>query len=142
MLYPVSSLRIQLKCGTQINLGSKKKVLSLYGSEQLLQCNRMVHHVSGSAELPCHAVQTPFPQFFQRLFLRLLHAIFEVQVPEAWIGKSVGELNVRRKFGINILGIKRAGKTDVFVTPDTILSDDTTILALGEYKALQKCFRI
>ena len=70
------------------------------------------------------------------------HAIFEVQVPEAWIGKSVGELNVRRKFGINILGIKRAGKTDVFVTPDTILSDDTTILALGEYKALQKCFRI
>ena len=70
------------------------------------------------------------------------HAIFEVQVPEAWIGKSVGELNVRRKFGITILGIKRAGKTDVSVTPDTILSDDTTILALGEYKALQKCFRI
>ena len=70
------------------------------------------------------------------------HAIFEVQVPETWIGKSVGELNVRRKFGINILGIKRAGKTDVSVTPDTILSDDITILALGEYKALQKCFRI
>ena len=70
------------------------------------------------------------------------HAIFEVQVPETWIGKSVGELDVRRKFGINILGIKRAGKTDVSVTPDTILSDDITILALGEYKALQKCFRI
>ena len=70
------------------------------------------------------------------------HAIFEVQVPEAWIGKSVGELDVRRKFGINILGIKRAGKTDVSVTPDTILSDDITILALGEYKALHKCFRI
>ena len=40
------------------------------------------------------------------------HAIFEVQVPEAWIGKSIGELDVRRKFGINILGIKHAGKTD------------------------------
>lgn len=70
------------------------------------------------------------------------HAIFEVQVPGAWVGKSVGEIDVRRKFGINILGIKRAGKTDVSVTPDTILSDDITILALGEYKALQKCFRI
>ena len=69
-------------------------------------------------------------------------AIFEVEVPETWIGKSVGELDVRRKFGITILGIKRAGKTDVSVTPDTILSDDITILALGEYKALQKCFRI
>lgn len=70
------------------------------------------------------------------------HAIFEVQVPKEWIGKSVGELDVRRRFGINILGIKRTGKTDVSVMSNTILSDDITILALGEYKALQKCFRI
>ena len=70
------------------------------------------------------------------------HAIFEVQVPKEWIGKSVGQLDVRRRFGINILGIKRAGKTDVSVMSNTILSDDITVLALGEYKALQKCFRI
>lgn len=70
------------------------------------------------------------------------HAIFEVQVPKEWIGKSVGQLDVRRRFGINILGIKRAGKTDVSVMSDTILTDDITILALGEYKALQKCFQI
>ena len=70
------------------------------------------------------------------------HAIFEVKVPKDWIGKSVGELDVRRKFGINILGIKRGGKTDVPVMSDTILSENITILALGEYKALQKCFRI
>ena len=70
------------------------------------------------------------------------HAIFEVQVPKEWIGKSVGELDVRRRFGINILGIKRAGKTDASVMSNTILSDDITVLALGEYKALQKCFHI
>ena len=70
------------------------------------------------------------------------HAIFEVEVPEGWVGKSIGELNIRRKFGINILGIKHSGKTDVSITPDTVLSGEITILALGEYKALQKCFRI
>ena len=70
------------------------------------------------------------------------HAIFEVEVPHEWIGKSVGELNIRRKYGINILGIKHSGKTDVSITPDTVLSGEITILALGEYKALQKCFRI
>ena len=69
------------------------------------------------------------------------HAIFEVEVPEGWVGKSIGELNIRR-FGINILGIKHSGKTDVSITPDTVLSGEMTILALGEYKALQKCFRI
>ena len=70
------------------------------------------------------------------------HAIFEVEIPEGWIGKSVGELDIRRKYGINILGVKRSGKTDVSITPDTVLSEEITILALGEYKALQKCFRI
>ena len=70
------------------------------------------------------------------------HAIFEVEIPEGWICKSVGELDIRRKYGINILGIKRSGKTEVSITPDTVLSGETTILALGEYKTLQKCFRI
>ncbi len=70
------------------------------------------------------------------------HAIFEVEVPESWVGKSGGELDIRKKFGINILGIKRSGKTDVSITPDTVLAKDITILALGEYKALQRCFRI
>ena len=70
------------------------------------------------------------------------HAIFEVEVPEGWVGKSIGELNIRSKFGINILGIKHSGKTDVSITPDTVLSGEMTILALGEYKTLQKCFRI
>jgi len=70
------------------------------------------------------------------------HAIFEVEVPDSWVGRSIGELDVRRRFGINILGVKRAGKTDVSVTPETVLAKDETILALGEYKAMQKCFRI
>lgn len=70
------------------------------------------------------------------------HAIFEVEVPEAWVGKSVGEVDIRKRFGISILGIRRSGKIDVFVTSDTVLSKDITLLALGEYKSLQKCFKI
>ena len=70
------------------------------------------------------------------------HAIFEVEVPEAWRGKNIGELDIRRRFGINILGIKRAGETDVSVKQETVLTNDVTILALGEYKQLQKCFRL
>lgn len=70
------------------------------------------------------------------------HAIFEVPVPEGWIGKSVCELDIRKKYGINILGFKHSGKTDVLVMPETVLYKDITLLVLGEYKALQKCFRI
>lgn len=70
------------------------------------------------------------------------HAIFEVEVPEKWVGHTIGELDVRRLYGINILGIKKDGNTDVVVTPATKLTPDVTILALGEYQALHKCFDI
>ena len=70
------------------------------------------------------------------------HAIFEVSIPEAWIGKSIGQIDIRRKYGINILWIKQDGKPNVAVTPDTVLTKDSTLLALGEYRALQKCFKI
>lgn len=88
------------------------------------------------------AIRYTSDHIFDYIEIDGLHAIFEVEVPENWIGKTVGELDIRRKYGINILGVKRSGKTDVSITTDTVLSKEISILALGEYKALQKCFRI
>ena len=70
------------------------------------------------------------------------HAIFEVTVPKEWIGMTVGQLDIRRKYKINIIGIKKNGKFSVSITPDTVLTEDKTLMVVGEYKALQKCFRI
>ena len=70
------------------------------------------------------------------------HAIFEVTVPEGWLGKSVGQIDIRKKYNINIMAVKHNGKMNVSVTPDTVLTADKTMLVLGEYKALQKCFHI
>ena len=70
------------------------------------------------------------------------NAIFEVSVPEAWSGKSIGQLDIRKKHNINILAVKTGGKINATITSDTILSEENTILVLGEFKALQKCFRI
>lgn len=70
------------------------------------------------------------------------HAIFEVEVPEGWVGKSVGELDIRRKYSINIMATKENGKINMAVSPETVLTDNITLLVLGAYKELQKCFRI
>ena len=70
------------------------------------------------------------------------HAIVEVNVPESWVGRSVGALDVRKKHEINLLGLKRDGVTSFNITPDTMLTESMTVLAIGEYKALQKCFKI
>lgn len=70
------------------------------------------------------------------------HAIFEVEVPREWVGKSVGQLDIRKKYDINILAIKENGSLGASVSPETHLADGSTLLVIGEYKALQKCFRI
>lgn len=70
------------------------------------------------------------------------HAIFEVEVPKGWIGKTVGELDIRRKYSINIMATKENGKINMAVTPETVLTDKITLLVLGSYKKLQKCFHI
>ena len=70
------------------------------------------------------------------------HAIFEVEVPKGWIGKTVGELDIRRKYSINIMATKENGKINMAISPETVLTDNITLLVLGAYKELQKCFRI
>lgn len=70
------------------------------------------------------------------------YGIFEVEVPLAWIGKTVGQVDIRKKYNINIMAYRQNGKLDASVSPDTLLTDQITLLVLGEYKALQKCFKI
>ena len=70
------------------------------------------------------------------------NAIVEVEVPAEWAGKTVGEIDVRRIHNINLLAVKRDGAVDAQITPHTVLPADGTLLALGEYRALKKCFRV
>ncbi len=69
------------------------------------------------------------------------HAILEVPVPKAWIGKTVGQIDIRKKYNINIMALKKNGNMNLSVTPDTMMSEDATMLVLGEYKTMQKYFR-
>lgn len=70
------------------------------------------------------------------------YSIFELTVPEEWCGMTVLQIDIRRKYGINVLGIKEDGKLDMNITPDTVLSRSMSILVLGRLKAIQKCFRL
>ena len=70
------------------------------------------------------------------------HAIFEVEVPENWISKTIGQLDIRKKFGINIVAIREDDKINMAISPNTVFQSGTTLLVLGEYKELQKCFRM
>ncbi len=69
-------------------------------------------------------------------------SIFELDIPEDWQGRTIVQLDIRRKHGVNILGIRREGRWDMSVGPDTVMTADASILVLGQQKHVQKCFRL
>lgn len=70
------------------------------------------------------------------------HAMFEVTVPEEWAGRTIGQIDIRRRFHINIMGVKKGGKLELTLSPDTLLGAGETMLVLGKNKDLQKCFKL
>lgn len=70
------------------------------------------------------------------------HAMFEVTVPEEWAGRTIGQIDIRRRFHINIMGVKKGGKLELTLSPDSLLGAGETMLVLGKNKDLQKCFKL
>ena len=70
------------------------------------------------------------------------YSIVEIDVPKGWNGKKVGELNIRKKYNINILGVKRGEKMDMSVTIDTVLQHGQSMLVLGKHDDIQKIFEL
>ena len=69
------------------------------------------------------------------------HGMFEIPVPDEWQGRSIAQLDIRKKYNINIIGLRHGGKLEMPVLPDTVLNADAALLVLGKNKDLQKCFR-
>ena len=69
------------------------------------------------------------------------HSIYEVTIPDEWIGKTILQLDVRRKYELTIIGIRENDVMSFIVRPDTVLKKDMSLLVLGEYKKLKKCFK-
>lgn len=70
------------------------------------------------------------------------YGIFEVEVPMNWYEKSIRELDIRNRYNVNILGIRRDGKISMNIAPDTQLQQDDMIMVLGKLADVQKCFHI
>ena len=68
-------------------------------------------------------------------------SLFELAIPPAWSGKTVVALDIRKKYGLNILGIREGGRLNTEVGPDTVLGTDESMLVLGKPRAVQRCFR-
>ena len=70
------------------------------------------------------------------------YSIYDLSVPADWQGKTVGTLDIRKKYNLNVLAVRESGQPSTAVNGDTVLQENQTILVLGKWKDVQKCFRI
>lgn len=70
------------------------------------------------------------------------YSIFELTVPDQWCGKTIFQLDIRKKYGITVLGVRENGKLHMNLAADKIFTEGSSVLILGHQKDVQKCFKI
>ena len=64
------------------------------------------------------------------------YGIIEIPAPKAWVGKSLKELNVRAKLGVNIIAVEKGRKINVSPAADYRIEAEDVMVVLGDTAAL------
>jgi trk system potassium uptake protein TrkA len=111
--------------------GKQEKLLKRNGATEVVFPERQVGYWT--------AVRFSSNNISNYIDLKDGYCIFEVAVPDQWNEKKVGELDIRRRYGINILGVQN-GTMDMNVNTETRLHAGQIMLVLGKQEMLQKLF--
>lgn len=65
-------------------------------------------------------------------------SIVEIDVKNEWCGKNLIELNLRKKYGFNIVAIKKGEKVTIDINPEQVLDAQTTLIVIANTSKLGK----
>lgn len=65
-------------------------------------------------------------------------SMVEIDVKDEWLGKNLIELNLRRKYGLNVVAIKKDDKVNVNINPEQVLDKETTLIVIANTAKLGK----
>jgi len=80
--------------------------------------------------------------FFDMIEISADHSIINIRPPEAWFGKTLGELAIRAKYGINIIAVKNGDAANIIPTATTVLTEDSVITVMGTNTDLRRITNI
>lgn len=65
-------------------------------------------------------------------------SMVEIDVKDEWIGKNLIELNLRKKYGVNVVALKKGEQVSVSVNPEQVLDADTSLIVIANTAKLGK----
>ncbi|NLL20331.1 MAG: TrkA family potassium uptake protein [Firmicutes bacterium] len=69
------------------------------------------------------------------------YSVTEFIAPKKMEGKSLGELGLRARYGINVIAIRSGEKINISPLADYMISKGDLLIALGENKVMEKLIR-
>ncbi len=69
------------------------------------------------------------------------YSIYEMVVPGDWFGKTLLELDVRKKFDLNVISLRRDGQITM-TNPNEPFREGDAVYVVGEIRNIRKCFHI
>lgn len=66
------------------------------------------------------------------------YSILEIEAIKEWFNKSLKEIEIRKKYGINVVAIKRGEKVNISPSAEDIIKENDVLVALGSAKDLNK----
>ena len=68
-------------------------------------------------------------------------SIFEMKIPKNWYGYTLAQLDLRKKYNVNIIALKRDSQV-IIPYPDFEMTPEDIALVIGKRKDIQKCFKV
>ena len=65
-------------------------------------------------------------------------SLVEIDLRPEWVGKTLVELNLRKKFGLNVIAIRRGENVDINIDPMAKLSKDLTLVVIANKSKIAK----
>ncbi|WFD09509.1 potassium channel family protein [Tepidibacter hydrothermalis] len=66
------------------------------------------------------------------------YSIVEIVTPSDWVGKSLMELDLRAKYGINVMAVKHNKDIDISPSPDAKFQNEDILVVIGENTKINK----
>lgn len=114
------------KCGTEMH----QKIMLRVGADQVV----FPENESG-IRLAKNLISSGF---IDMISLSKDVSMIEIDVREEWVGKNLIELNLRKKYGFNVVAVKKGEEVNVSISPEQALCADETLIVIANTAKLGK----
>lgn len=87
------------------------------------------------------AVRSSAENVFDYMELDEDYSIYEIPPLKEWVGRSIGEVNVRARLNSSIVGIRREGKTSFLPGAEHVFESDEHLMIIGRKKDIDKILK-